>query len=75
MISHSPVCRPARTSSPSSGTAATIALGAAHRTRGPVETREETVTGRVDLASAKADELLPDERVMALNQIAPARVA
>ena len=75
MISHSPVCRPARTSSPSSGTARHDRVGAPHRTRRPVETREEAVTGRVDLASAKADELLPDERVMSLNQIAPARVS
>jgi hypothetical protein len=49
--------------------------GAANCTGGPVETRKEAVACRVDLASAKANELLPDERVMALDQIAPARVA
>ena len=38
--------------------------GAAHRTRRPVEAREEAVTSRVDLASTKADELLPDKSVM-----------
>ena len=50
-------------------------VGAPHRTSRPVETREEAVTGGIDLAPTKADELLPDERVVALDEIAPARVA
>src|SRR4029079_12408352 len=36
---------------------------------------EEAVSRSVDLASAKADELLPDERVVTLNQVAPPRVS
>ena len=48
--------------------------GATHCTGRAVEAREEAVASRVDLTSAKADELLPHKRVMALDQVTPARV-
>ena len=48
---------------------------AADRARRPVEGGEEPVAGRVDLAPAEALELATHERVVALEQLAPAAVA
>ena len=73
--SHSPVWSPARISMPSARTASRIDGAHADGARRPVERREEPVAGRVDLAAAEALELAPDERVVPLEQVAPAPVA
>lgn len=41
----------------------------------PVEAGEESVTRGVDLLAAEARELLPDKRMVALHEVAPARIA
>jgi hypothetical protein len=48
---------------------------AANRPCGAVERGEESVTGRVDLAPTEAQQLPSDQRVMPLEQLAPAPVA
>src|SRR5262249_10758797 len=50
-------------------------LGAADRTRRPVETREKAVSGRVDFSTTEADELATHDRVMTLEQITPCPVS
>ena len=52
-----------------------IAHRAADRARRAVEGREESVAGGVDLVAAVAQRLPADERVMPLEQLAPAPVA
>src|SRR5581483_8469844 len=42
--------------------------------RRPVEGREEAVAGRVELAAAVPGELLPHERMVPLDELAPASV-
>ena len=74
-ICTSPVCTPARTSSPRSRTASRIAHAQRNGARGAVERREEAVTGGVDLAAAVALELAADDRVVAVEQVAPGAVA
>ena len=49
--------------------------GAADRPGRAVEGGEEAVAGGVDLLAAEPDQLAPDERVVALEQVAPAPVA
>jgi hypothetical protein len=50
-------------------------LGRTDRARRAVERREETVAGRVDLASPETLELTSDESVMLVEQVAPGPVA
>src|SRR5712691_5368544 len=48
--------------------------GAADRPRWPVEGGEESVARSVDLRAAGERELAPDQRVVPLEELAPARV-
>ena len=75
-ISHSPVCRPIRTVSPSGSRPCTIAC--AQRTAcdgAPANDDEERVADRLDLAAAEAVDLAADDRVVGHEQVAPAGVA
>ena len=74
-ISTSPVCRPARTSSPSVADRIDDRLCAADRARGPVEGREEPVARGIDLAPVEAGELASHRGMVLLEQVAPAPVA
>jgi hypothetical protein len=67
--------------SPAPNLEAEVAYGLADRTRATdrarraVEAGEETVTGRVELASAEAVELSAYERVMRRNELGPLPIA
>src|SRR5205823_5348434 len=50
-------------------------LRAADRANRAVELGEESIAGRVDLLAPEARQLLPHERVVALDELAPACVA
>ena len=73
--SHSPVCRPARTSIPSWRTPAVIAWAQRMRARRSIEGRQKAVARGVDLAAAVAAELGPHQPVMTFEETAPAPVA
>jgi hypothetical protein len=49
--------------------------GSPNRSCGPIERREEAISGRVELAPVVAPELLADDRVVSLQQLTPARIA
>ena len=72
--STSPVCRPARTSSPSAGTLLAIARAQRTAAGGAVEGGEEPVARGVDLAAPEAAELAADEVVVSLEEVAPAAI-
>ena len=74
-ISHSPVCRPARTSIPSGRTAVGDRPRAFDARARAVEGRQEAVAGRLHLAAPVAVELLAHDLVVALEQLAPAAIA
>ena len=71
----SPVCSPARISRPSGRTAIADVAGAADSTGRAIESREESVAGRVDLVPTEPLELPADDRMVAVEQFAPGPVA
>src|SRR5262249_8157540 len=73
--SHSPVCKPARTSRPSALTPSTIPCAQRIARAGNVEAGDEAVASRVDLAPTQADELPPHDGVGPLRQSGPSSVA
>ena len=75
ITSSSPVWRPGADLEPERAHRLRDRGGAADRARGPVEGGEEAVAGALHLAAAVAVERLAEERVVALEQEAPAAVA
>jgi len=73
--SHSPVCRPARTSIPSSRTQVGNRACAPDSTHRSVERREEAVAGRVHLSAPKVVELSANERVVSGEKLVPGSIA
>ena len=73
--SHSPVCRPARTSTPRALGVRDDRERAVDRPRRAVEGGEEPVAGRVDLATAEPHQLPSHGGIVGVQQLAPAFVA
>ena len=73
--SHSPVCRPERTSRPQSRAAPATACAHLTAATRPVERGEEAVAGRLDLHAAVALELTSDRPIVRVEELAPTTVA
>ena len=74
IISHSPVCSPARTSIPS-GVFLRNRAGATNTARRAIESRKNAVPRCLDLMAAKASEIATDRGVMFVEEIMPAAIA